>query len=286
MLNQSDKLSFLVPVHNEEKVILSTLVKCHDQLKSLGINFEMIVINDGSTDKTKEALSEIDFARILHNPYNIGYGASLKRGISESQGNWIMIIDADGTYPIDHIGKIVEQAGEYDMVVGSRKHDKDHFGRKPAKWMLKKLASFLAGTKIPDLNSGMRIFRRSIAIEFWHLFPSRFSFTSTITLACFAHNYFVRYVDIPYYTRVGRSGIKPRNFFDFIALIIKVVVYFKPLKMLSPIAFIFFAVGLGKLVKDFIVDGYIGTLAFLLILFSIQMFFLAVISEVIIKRQK
>ncbi|NCN07250.1 glycosyltransferase family 2 protein [Candidatus Falkowbacteria bacterium] len=286
MLNQNDKLSFLIPVHNEDKVISKTLRECYEKLKSLNINFEIIVINDGSTDTTKEILSQVDYVKVLNNPYNIGYGASLKRGIASSSGNWIMIIDADGTYPISDIDKIIKPAGDYDMVVGNRQHDKDHFGRKPAKWFLKKLASFLAGKKIPDLNSGMRIFKKSVALEFWHLYPSRFSFTSTITLACFANDYFVKYVDIPYYSRVGRSGIKPRNFFDFIALILKLVVYFKPLKMLSPLALLFLLAGLAKLVKDFVVNGYIGTLALLLILFAVQIFIMAIISEVIIKRQK
>lgn len=286
MLDQNDKLSLLIPVHNEESMVAKTIKQCHDELIALGFDFEIIVINDGSTDKTGDILAEINFIKTIINPYNIGYGASLKRGIKASTGNWIFIIDADGTYPTDQISFLLKYAGEYDMVVGSRQHDRDHFGRKPAKWFLKKLASFLAGKKIPDLNSGMRVFRKSLALEFWHLFPSRFSFTSTITLACFANDYLVKYIDIPYYIRVGRSGIKPRNFFDFIALIIKVVVYFKPLKMLSPVAGVFFIAGSVKLVKDFIVDGFIGTFALLLILFAIQMFFLAVISEVIIKRQR
>ena len=286
MLKQNEKLSLVIPVYNEEKMVAETVLKCREQLNSLGLDYEIIVVNDGSRDGTKASLAKVDSIKVLNNPYNIGYGASLKRGIKESSGAWVMIIDADSTYPIDKISELIRYAGEYDMVVGNRQHQRDHFGRKPAKWFLKKLASFLVGKTIPDLNSGMRIFRRSIADEFWHLFPSRFSFTSTITLACFSNDYFVKYVDIPYYKRVGKSGIKIRNFFDFISLIIRVIIYFKPLKMLSPVAAIFFLVGLAKLAKDFIVNGYIGTLALLLILFAIQMFFMAVISEVIIKRQK
>ncbi|HNP75076.1 MAG TPA: glycosyltransferase family 2 protein [bacterium] len=286
MLKQNEKLSLVIPVYNEEKMVAETVLKCREQLNSLGLDYEIIVVNDGSRDGTKASLAKVDSIKVLNNPYNIGYGASLKRGIKESSGAWVMIIDADSTYPIDKIPEFIRYAGEYDMVVGNRQHQRDHFGRKPAKWFLKKLASFLVGKTIPDLNSGMRIFRRSVADEFWHLFPSRFSFTSTITLACFSNDYFVKYVDIPYYKRVGKSGIKIRNFFDFISLIIRVIIYFKPLKMLSPVAAIFFIAGLVKLVKDFTINGYIGTLALLLILFAIQMFFMAVISEVIIKRQK
>ncbi len=286
MLKQNEKLSLVIPVYNEEKMAVETVLKCREQLESLGVDYEIIVVNDGSKDGTKDSLAKLEAIKILNNPYNIGYGASLKRGIKESSGDWVMIIDADSTYPIDKIPELIKYAGQYDMVVGNRQHQRDHFGRKPAKWFLKKLASFLVGKTIPDLNSGMRIFRRSIADEFWHLFPARFSFTSTITLACFSNDYFVKYIDIPYYKRVGKSGIKIKNFFDFISLIIRVIIYFKPLKMLSPIAIVFFLAGLVKMIKDFVVNGYIGTLALLLILFAIQMFFMAIISEVIIKRQK
>jgi len=168
--------------------------------------------------------------------------------------------------------------------VGKRRTDIDHFGRRPAKWILKKIASFVAGHQIPDLNSGMRIFRKSIALEFFHLFPSGFSFTSTITLACFANNYTVKYTDINYFKRKGKSGIKPRHFFDFIALIFKLFTYFKPLKALSPFIVITLILGILKLIKDIVVEGQIGTLAALLIIFSFQLFFMAIISEVIIKR--
>ena len=169
------------------------------------------------------------------------------------------------------------------MVVGARKTDGDHFGRRPAKWILKKIAGFLSGHHIPDLNSGLRVFRRSIAMEFFHLFPSGFSFTSTITLACFANDYTVKYVNIPYFQRTGQSGIKPRHFFDFIALIIKIFVYFKPLKMLSPIFFLFLSLGVLRGIRDILVEGAIGSLALILIISSIQIFVLALITEVIIK---
>jgi len=285
MLNKKDKISLLIPAHNEELVVVKTIEQCYQQMDQLGIDFEIIAINDGSTDGTKGELDKVDKAKIITNPYNLGYGASLKRGIKASTGNWIFIIDADGTYPIDKIESIVKFAGEYDMVVGNRRHDSDHFGRKPAKWFLKKLASFLAGKKIPDLNSGMRIFRKDIAPEFFHLFPSGFSFTSTITLACFASDYTVKYVDIPYYKRVGASGIKPRHFFNFVSLIIKLFVYFKPLRMLSPIAWVLLALGMLKGVKDIWLDGTIGILAAILIIFAIQVFVIALIGEVVIKRK-
>jgi len=213
MLNKNEKLSVIVPVYNEAGGVINTIDSLKTVLDKFGCSYEIIVVNDASTDKTVDLLKQIERIKTLNNPYNLGYGASLKKGIKESNADWILIIDADGTYPIDYIPKLLEPAGDYDMVVGNRQHEKDHFGRKPAKWILKKLASFLAGYHIPDLNSGMRIFRRSIALEFFHLFPSGFSFTSTITIACFSNDYTVKYIDIPYYKRIGQSSIRPISLF-------------------------------------------------------------------------
>ena len=265
-------------------LILLLLVGCSSQpYVSQSTWIDPAEINS-QVDKSGEILNEFNSITIINNPYNLGYGASLKKGIQRSKGNWIMIVDSDGTYPVRDIGKLLKFTGFYDMVVGNRNHDHDYFGRKPAKWFLKKIASFLSGHKIPDLNSGMRIFRKSIAIEFFHLFPSGFSFTSTITLACFANDYTVKYVDIPYFQRTGQSGIKPRHFFDFIVLIIKIFVYFKPLKMLFPIFLLIFSVGIIRSVRDLIVEGFIGTLASLLVILSLQIFVMALITEVIIKK--
>jgi len=284
MLSPSEKLTFLIPVHNEEKSIAQTIAGVEIELKKLNIDYEVIIIDDHSADKTPEILKNISNIKVITNPYNLGYGASLKRGIRESKGDWIMIIDADSTYPVDKILDLLKYAGEYDMVVGNRQHTKDYFGRKTAKWILRKIAGFLAGAKIPDLNSGLRVFRKSIALEFFHLFPARFSFTSTITLACFANDYTIKYVPIPYFRRTGKSGIKSRHFFDFLALILKIFIYFKPLKMLSPLAILFLLAGVAKGIRDIIVVAHIGTLASILILISIQIFLLALISEVVIKR--
>ena len=284
MIPREKSLTLLIPAHNEEESIEKVVSSANKELQKLGIKYDVIVINDGSTDKTAELLKKFDFISVITNPYNLGYGASLKKGIKNSAGDWIMIVDSDGTYPLESTGELIKFAGEYDMVVGSRKHDYDYFGRKPAKWILKKIAGFLAGRDIPDLNSGMRIFSRTVAMDFFDLFPSGFSFTSTITLACFANDYTVKYVDIPYYQRKGQSGIKPKHFFDFLVLIIKIFIYFKPLRMLSPVFLLFLVLGVSKAVKDLLAVGYIGTLSSILILLSMQIFFLSLISEVIIKR--
>jgi len=284
MLKPNEKLTFLIPVHNEEKVVEQTIAEVKKELQKLDIDFEIVVVDDGSRDQSGQILKTIEGIRLITNPYNLGYGASLKRGIRNSLGDWIMIIDADGTYPISAIPTLLEKIGDFDMVVGQRSSQGDPFSRKPAKFILRKLASFLSGHKIPDLNSGMRVFRKSLALEFFHLFPSGFSFTSTITVASYANDYTVCYLPIDYYKRQGQSGIKPRHFFDFISLLVRLFLYFKPLKMIAPLASIIFVLGFSKLVRDYLVVTHVGTFAAILILISFQLFVMALIAEVLVRK--
>lgn len=278
------KYSFVIPVYNEEKSIVDTIAQCKKIIKQIDSSYEIIVINDGSKDNSAEIIGQINNIKTIYNAYNLGYGASLKKGIKQARGEWIIITDADGTYPIDKLPDLLMHIPQYDMVVGSRQTDNDYLGRRPAKWVLKKLASFLVGRKIPDLNSGFRVFKREVALEFMHLFPSGFSLTSTITLACMSSDYTVKYVDIPYYNRVGKSSIKPTHFFSFLNLIIKIFLYFKPLRMLSPLAGLVFLLGFFRAWRDFSLQGYIGSLAIMIVMTALFLFILALVTEVLVKK--
>jgi glycosyltransferase involved in cell wall biosynthesis len=281
-MSEKVKFSILIPIFNEEKCIEETIKKCHEVMRGTDFSYEIIAIDDGSSDRSGEVLSQIIDIVFLENAYNLGYGASLKKGLRHAKGEWIIITDADGTYPIDKIPELIKHTPRYDMVVGSRQTDNDHFGRRPAKWILKKIASFVVGRNIPDLNSGMRVFRKDVAMEFYSLYPSGFSLTSTITLACMSSDYTVKYVDIPYYKRVGSSSINPFHFFAFINLIIKMFLYFKPLRMLSPIAGAILLIGIARIFRDINIQGYIGNLSIILTFTAFFLFVLAFITEVVI----
>ncbi len=282
--SQQDFLSIIIPVYNEEKIAREFFEKLKQEMRKRVINYEIIAVNDGSEDHSHEILKSIKDILVIHNPYNLGYGASLKKGLKAAHGNWVLIMDSDGTYPVERISDLLEYTNVYDMVVGNRNHKKDALGRKPAKWILKKLASFLVGRDIPDLNSGMRVFRKDLALEFFDLYPSGFSLTTTITMAFFVNDYAVRYVSIPYYKRVGDSSIRPWHFFDFMALVMKLILYFKPLKMLFiPIIFLF-SLGVAKAIKDIITIRSIGNLALILIVFSFQILTMALVLKIITKK--
>jgi glycosyltransferase involved in cell wall biosynthesis len=178
---------------------------------------------------------------VLSHRENRGYGAALKTGIRHAQCDLICTIDADGTYPCERIPDLITrlEEGRYDMVVGARvgKNVSIPLIRRPAKWAVRRLASFVAGESIPDLNSGLRVFRREAALRMLRMLPDQFSFTATITLAMLVNGYLIDYVPINYYARVGRSKIKPiRDTLNFMQLVMRIALYFAPLKVFLPLS--------------------------------------------------
>jgi glycosyltransferase involved in cell wall biosynthesis len=235
-------LTLIIPAYQEEESIGSVLDEIATALKSTGKEYPIIVVDDGSTDKTA-AIAEAKGARVIRHEENRGYGASLKTGIREAETDYICIIDADGTYDASVLPDMIKQMGTYDMIVGAR--DWVPPSRAFAKWVLRKIANFLAETKIPDLNSGLRVIRKSLVEKFWTLLPNGFSFTTTITLASLCNGYNVKYMPVHYRQRGGKSKIQPiRNTWQFFMLIIRVIVYFNPLRVFLPVGMGFILLGI------------------------------------------
>ena len=284
-------VSIIIPCYNEARSIISTLNRLQKILKKTKLKYEIIVIDDASSDSSKELIKKFKnkFFRLIEHERNLGYGASLKDGIKIAKYEWICITDADGTYPIEDIPRLANYTSRYDMVIGARvgKHVKIPLIRKPAKWFLKKLAEYLTKRKIPDLNSGLRIFKKEIAHKFMSLFPDGFSFTTTITIACLTNNYRVKFIPINYYKRKGKSSINAlRDFSGFIQLIIRLTLYFKPLNIFVPFSLFLFFIGCIKIWADFLLTGSFGLGGTILILTAIQIGFLGLIADMIIKRTK
>ena len=226
---------------------------------------------------------------MIQHERNKGYGSSLKTGIQQSSGKWICITDADGTYPVKRFADFIKLIPKYDMVVRERKgkYVKIPFFRKPAKWFLSKLANYLSGVEIPDLNSGMRIFRMDIAIRFFSLFPDGFSFTTTLTIAAHTNDYSVKYVPIDYYKRKGKSTIHPiKDFTNFVYLIIRMVLYFKPMNVFIPLSAILFLIGFLKAIRDFILLNHFGSGVVMVMLTAVQIFILGLLADLITRRTK
>jgi len=281
------ELSILIPAYNEEESIKNTVLvlsALESQLKAL----ELIVINDGSSDKTGEVARSLPVKLIEHES-NRGYGASLKNGLRVAKYEYVLIADADGTYPLEDVSRLAEHIHNFDMVVGARTGTIVHVPplRKPGKWIITKLAEYLSNQKIPDLNSGFRIFRRDVAMRFISLYPDGFSFTTTITLAMLTNDHRVKFIPINYHKRVGKSSIRPlHDFTNFVILIIRICAYFKPLNVFVPPALTLCFLGIVKASIDYFGQGHLGLFGTALVLTGIQLLFIGLLADLIDQRFK
>jgi glycosyltransferase involved in cell wall biosynthesis len=244
-------VTIILPAFNEELAIGSEILRIREALAGAGINYELIVVDDGSEDQTVTRALEAG-ARVLMHVGNHGYGASLKTGILAASHDVIVISDADGTYPPGHIPTLLAELQYSDMVVGARTGANVNIPliRRPAKWILNALANQIAGQKIPDLNSGLRCFRRGTVLPYFSLLPNQFSFTTTITLALLGDEYRVVYLPIDYHKRIGKSKITPWHFMEFMILVLRMSMLFQPLRVFLPLAFTIAGVGLIKMAAD------------------------------------
>jgi glycosyltransferase involved in cell wall biosynthesis len=259
-------VSVVVPAYNEERGIRGVLIELRTLAVECGGELEVIVVDDGSTDGTASILDaergrDTVPVRVLRSEHNRGYGYSLKIGIREAIHPIVVITDADGTYPNARIPELVMRVREgAAMAVGARSLGSGSvpLSRKPAKWVLNKLANFLAGRRVPDYNSGLRAMRKDLVSRFESILPDGFSFTTTITLAALTNGYPVEFIPIDYGKREGKSKIRPiRDTVNFFNLIVRTVLYFRPLKVFLPAALILYATGIMVACRDLYENGRI-----------------------------
>jgi glycosyltransferase involved in cell wall biosynthesis len=252
----SHAVSVVVPAYNEAAHVAEQVRAIEGVLSTSGWEYEIIVVDDGSTDGTAEAAADAG-VRVVRRTRNGGYGAALKLGIRLARFEWILITDADGTYPVEAIPRLLAASATNSMIVGARTGASVRVPveRRPAKWFLNRLASYLAGQRLPDLNSGLRLIRKSLVRRYEHLLPQGFSFTTTITLAAACNGHPVEYLPIDYRARLGTSKIRPRHAFDFTLLIVRTIVFFNPLKVFLPLGAVLALAGLAKFAYDITRDN-------------------------------
>jgi len=291
-------LSVVVPVYNEEPAIGGVLEELDTVLASAPEvdAYEILVVDDGSTDGTAEAVrvaaEERPRVRLLARERNRGYGAAIKLATRQAAYDLVAITDGDGSYPVEKLPEMLRHIDQADMVVAARAPGKGQpLVRRPAKWILTTLASYLAEETIPDLNSGMRLFRKQACERYARLLPPRFSFTTTLTLAMLCDEMRVTYLPIELRSRTGASKIRPiRDTLSFLLLIATTVTYFRPLKVLVPLAAALFLAGVVKGISNLLwfdpADGpNLKTSDLLLLVAGIQIFALALIADLVSKRR-
>lgn len=290
------KASIVIPCYNERNAIRETLEEIFQTLDQCNLSdIDIIVVNDGSTDGSERVLSSLIEEMhdrpltIVNHRRNRGYGASLKSGIRRSQSEYICITDADGTYPNSRIPDLLNTtfAKELDMLVGARIGNDVNYSkiRSIPKMVLVPWVSFLCGSDVPDMNSGLRVFRRTLALDFLKLLPDGFSFTTTITICMLRNKYQVEFTPISYTKRIGKSHIKPvKDTLRFTQLILRTGMYFAPLRLLSPLF-----IGLAVLfvlsgVYDITVLNNITDKTLLFGFTSLNIFMFALLADMIDKR--
>ena len=279
------EVSIIIPAYNEEPQIGPVLKELRALFVKNDINGEILVVDDGSTDATARA-EKAAGARVIRHRSNRGYGAALKTGILAASYEKVGIIDADGTYPAQYLPEMIEELEQADMVVGARTGQNVHIPlvRRPAKWVLKRLANYVSNAQIPDLNSGLRVFRRDVAMQYFPILPDQFSFTTTITLAMHSDKYAVTYIPIDYRKRRGRSKIVPWDAGSFAILILRTAMLYRPLRVFVPLALLCFAYGVIKMIIDLTHDPNISASALLAFVSTLLIVLIGMLGDAIATR--
>lgn len=283
-------VTVVIPAYNEERAIGPVLEELLAVMQQSEMAYEIVVVDDGSADETAVIAQQYPNVTVLRHRQNKGYGASLKTGIRHAQHDLICITDADGTYPNERIPELVARLcrQELDMVVGARTGDNVSIPlvRRPAKWTLRKLANLVAGESIPDLNSGMRVFKRPIALRMFNILPDRFSFTTTITLAMITNQFLVDFVPINYYKRVGKSKIRPvQDTLNFVQLVLRIALYFAPLKIFVPLSIFLLLLGIAWALFSLFVLGRLADVStIVMVMTAFQVAVIGLLAELINRR--
>jgi len=237
-METAEGLSIIIPACNEEDSIGAILEALFEHLGKSGLAGEVIVVDDGSTDRTAALAEGFPGLVLLRHEENRGYGAAIKTGLRRARFDWSAIIDADGTYPPESLFRLYEARDGSDMVVGARTGREVTYSplRRLPKIFLSRYMSWIARREIPDMNSGLRVFRTDLARKYSPILPSGFSLTTTITMALMGNDYVVTYRPINYYQRKGKSHIQPvRDTLRFFRLIAMTGMYFAPMRVLGPV---------------------------------------------------
>jgi glycosyltransferase involved in cell wall biosynthesis len=283
-------ISVVLPVHNEEACLEQEILRIKDGLDASKYSWEMVLVDDASTDDSAKIADKFPWIRRITFPVNRGPGAARRIGSQAAKGDVIVWTDSDMTYPNHELAQLVDALGDADQVIGARRTEEGTLRllRKPVKWVIKKFASILTKSEIHDLNTGFRAFRRESALPYLPLLPSGFSHVSTITLTMLMDGKRVIYTPIDYATRTGRSKFHPiRDTYVYVMQILRMVTFFSPLTVFMPIGLTLLGLGGAKVVYDLVAHPFRIAIDTMLLLFAgFQIVVLALLADLVVARTR
>jgi glycosyltransferase involved in cell wall biosynthesis len=286
-------VSVVLPVYNEKGHLRDEIDRISAAMEASSYSWEIVVVDDGSDDGSAEQIDDATRdrtnIRLIRFAANRGSGAARKAGSAAAVGRVVVWTDVDMSYPNDEIPQLVKELDGYDQVVGSRTSQGTYRPlRRPAKWIIGRLAEYLSDTRIPDLNSGMRAFRADVMKQFLYLLPPGFSHVTTITMAFLANGYSVKYVPVDYFERAGESKFHWRKDTQrYVLQVVRMILSYSPLRVFLPIGLVLGVIGTAKLAYDWTTDEFQLAANTLLLLFaSFQVLAIGLLADLVVRATK
>lgn len=283
-------VTIVLPVFNEIGHLEEEITRIRKTMDESDYSYEIVVVDDGSTDGSGNRLKEIEGIRLIRFATNRGSGSARKYGTQSAHGAIVVWTDVDMTYPNDSIPDLLESLEGFDQVVGARTSEEGTVKllRGPAKWLIRRLASYLTGVRIPDLNSGFRAFRRDVAEQFLHLLPRGFSCVTTLTMAFLSNGYSVRYVPIDYAPRAGESKFHWwKDTKRYLLQVLRLTLMWEPMRIFGPPAALLGIVGIGKLIYDLIdKDFRVATNTIVILGVSFALALIGMVADMLVQLNK
>lgn len=292
---ENDKfITILIPCYNEEEAIQGVIKNVDRTMNQTNYQYEILIVDDNSTDKSVELIKQEmrlnNKVRLFERKINKGSGASRKSGIREARGDIVVMLDGDGTYNYEDIPKMLSYFPEYDQVNGARTTEEGTYKllRFSAKWFIRKLAIYLSGYQIPDLNTGLKAFKKDMMMKYLWVIPNGFSCVTTMTMAFLTNGYNVKYIPTKYFKRVGNSKFHPvKDTLRYLNTVIRMIIYFNPLKFFIPLSLILFFIAIGWIIYSLsFIDFKIHASQVILIIFSLQIFIFGFLADLIVSTTK
>ena len=283
-------VSVVLPIYNEKGHLRAEIDRIREALEASRYSYELIVVDDGSNDGSEAELSRIEGITLITHRRNQGSGAARRTGTTAARGRVVVWTDVDMTYPNDLIPELVDAMEGVDHVVGWRQTEEGTHKllRTPAKWVIRKLASFLSETDIKDLNSGLRAFRRDVAMQYVHELPKGFSCVTTLTMSFLGNGYSIGFFPIQYFPRAGRSKFHwLRDTRRYILQVIRMTLSYNPLKVFLPVGLGLLVIGLVKLGFDWAERDFRLAANTLLIFFAaLQVITVGLLADLVVRATK